>query len=264
MGFGSGQIDSYIYVERARKVVFTPQDQELVAFWFVRLVKGITPNMYSGVIVNELSIALARDTALEATCTCLGKRVWNNRNLRGEEWSETDSSVGRKVDLDASIGFANPDIFTGWQCEVNIGGTRAALIDATMSINQNLENSGVITGDRYEETEPFRGTDRETMVDGTIVYAPENNLSEIYLRNETLEDVKLKLRNKPRGGFYHLTQFDFGTTQLNTNPDPASPRDGRISQVFNLKCFTEGIGGGPKDYAITCFFSDYTPVRDFS
>jgi len=242
----------------------------LVAFWFVRLVTGITPRMFSGVIGNSFEVALGRDTALEWNVTCLGKRSWPSRNLRGEEWDSGSGTItnanrrGRKVPIDSSIGFADPNIFTGWQCELDIGGTRMALIDSTLSINQNLENSGVITGDRYEEAQPFRSTDREVMVDGTVVYAPENNLSQVYLDNATLEDVQLNLRNRPRGGFYWLTRFVFPTTQINTNPDPASPRDGRISQTFNLKCFTEGIGGGPEDYRIETYVPDYNAVRDFS
>ena len=253
--------------DTSRKVTYTPQDEELVAFWFVRLVTGITPRLFSGVIGNSFEASLGRDAAIEWNVSCLGKRTWPNRNIRGEEWGGadgTDNTKGRRVKLDSSIGFANPTIFTGWQCELDIGGTRMALIDSTLSINQNLENSGVITGDRYEEAQPFRGTDREVMVDGTIVYSPENNLSQVYLDNTTLEDVNLNLRNRPRGGFYWLTRFNFPTTQINTNPDPASPRDGRISQAFNLKCFTEGVGGGPKDYSIETYVPDYTPVRDFS
>jgi len=269
-GWASAGTFSVKYTDTARKVTFTPQDQELVAFWFVRLVRGITPTMFSGVVGNNFSVTLGRDTPIEWTVECLGKRSWPNRNLRGEEWNAGSGDItnanrrGRRVVLDNSIGFADPEIFTGWQCELSIGGTRMSLIDATMSLNQNLENSGVITGDRYEESPPFRGTDRELMVDGTVVYAPENNLSQIYLNNETLNDVRLSLRNRPRGGFPWLTRFLFPTTQINTNPDPASPRDGRITQTFNLKCFTEGVGGGPKDYSIETFVTNYKAVREFA
>ena len=269
-GWATGTTFSIKFLDKSRKVVYTPQDEELVAFWFTRLVRGVTPTMFSGIIGSEFSAALGRDTPLEWTVGCLGKRQWPNTNIRGEEWNSGDGTItennrrGRKVLLDKSIGFAPPEIFTGWQCEVDMGGTRLAIIDGTLNINQNLENSGVITGDRYEESPPFRSTDRETMLDGTVVYAPENNLSQVYLDNATIENVFLNLRNRPRGSFYWLHRFIFDSTQINTNPDPASPRDGRISQAFNLKCFTEGIGGGPKDYRIETFVSEYTPVRDFS
>ena len=251
--------------DTSKKVTYTPQDDELVAFWFIRLVRGITPTLFSGVIGNSFEVALGRDTALEWNVTCLGKRSWPNTNIRGVAATNPAAgpASGGRVPIDDSIGFADPSIFTGWQCELDIGGTRMALIDSTLSINQNLENSGVITGDRYEETRPFRGTDREVMLDGTVVYSPENNLSQVYLDNTTLEDVQLNLRNRPRGGFYWLTRFVFPTTQINTNPDPASPRDGRISQTFNLKCFTEGIGGGPKDYRIETFVPHHADVRNF-
>ena len=265
-GWESSQTLAIAYTDTSHRVVYEPQDAELVAFWFVRLVRGITPTLFSGVIGNSFELALGRDTALEWNVTCLGKRSWPNRNLRGIEATDPGSGpgTGGRVPLADSIGFADPNIFTGWQCELDIGGTRMALIDSTLSINQNLENSGVITGDRYEESQPFRGTDRDVMVDGTVVYSPENNLSQVFLDNVTLEDVQLNLRNRPRGGFYWLTRFVFPTTQINTNPDPASPRDGRISQTFNLKCFTEGVGGGPKDYRIETYVPDYSQVRDFS
>lgn len=256
-GFSSGTVSISIQ-DRASRVTFQPQDEVLAIFWLIELTKGITPNMYDGVIVNQLTASIARDTAMEFAATILGRKGAERRNLKGET-----GKAARRSDI-SLLEHASTTVFTGWQCEVSVNGWISPLLGATLTINQQLANADVITGDRHQESPPIPGPDRDCMVEGNIVYAPENNMSQWYLDNEVLPDVNVIFRNNTKGSFDCVTKIEYNECYISQNPDPASPREGRVEQAFSVMSFVDEIGGPPTDYRIVCDFPDYEPVRDFS
>lgn len=244
--------------DRASRVTFQPQDQVLAIFWLIELTKGITPNTYNGVLVNQLTASIARDTAMEFALTVLGRKGAERRNLKGET-----GPLARRSDATA-LENASTTVFAGWQCQVSVNGWISPLLGATLTINQNLSNADVITGDRHQESPPIPGPNRDCMVEGNIVYAPENNMSQWYLDNEVLPDVKVEYINSTKGSFLCKTTIEYDECYLSQNPDPASPREGRVEQPFSIMSFVDEIGGPPKDYRIVCDFPDYAPVRDMT
>ena len=145
---------------------------------------------------------------------------------------------------------------------MDIGGHKAALIGATFTVDQKLENSDIISGVRYQESLPVRNALREVRVEGAIQYSPQNNLSELFINNTTVQDVEIILRNQPTGGFPAETRWTFPTCQIRTSPDTATAGLSRISQDLILQAFA-GNFGADDDYSIVANYSEYDAVRAF-
>ena len=254
--------------DNAKQVTFTPQDDELVAFWDIEWTKGTIPNLYRRIIANEVSISVTRTEAIIFALTCLGKDALTYTNFVGNKWTPDSTSSNYPTKSDASeLDFASDETFTGWQAalELELGGTviEFPLLDSTLTINQNMVNSDVISGSRFQSSPPVRNGNRDTALTGTVVFTPENNLSNAFRNNLTWNNVKLVLRNAPLAGFPWQTEIIFRKAQLRVSPDPASPRNERINQTFELMAFTEEISGA-LEYQIIANYADYVRPRVYS
>ena len=252
--------------DNAKQVTFTPQDDELVAFWDIEWTKGTVPNLYRRIIANEVSISVTRTEAIIFALTCLGKDALTYTNFVGNKWTPDSTSSDYPKKSDASeLSFASDETYTGWQAALELGGDviEFPLLDSTLTINQNMVNSDVISGSRFQSSPPVRNGNRDTALTGTVVFTPENNLSNAFRNNLTWNDVKLVLRNAPLAGFPWQTEIVFRKAQLRVSPDPASPRNERINQTFELMAFTEEISGA-LEYQIIANYADYVRPRVYS
>ena len=265
--WGTGTNEDFITVtcqDNAKQVKFIPQDDELVAFWDVEYTKGTIPNLYRRVIANEISISVSRTEAIIFALTLLGKDALTYTNFVGNKWNPdiTEGNYPKKTSA-TNLESASDQTYTGWQVELNVGGIDFPLLDSTLTINQNLVNSDVISGSRFQSSPPVRNGNRDTSLSGTVIFSPENNLSNAFRNNLTWEDVSLILRNAPLAGFPWQTEIKFNKAQLRVSPDPASPRNERINQTFELMAFTEDISGD-LEYEIIANYADYVQPRVYS
>lgn len=252
--WGTVRLITVSATDTGKRVTFTPQDDALVAFWDLEFTKGTIPQLYRRIIGNEISVSISRTEAIIFALTCLGKDGRTYENFKGDTGETAKKSSAK------NLGSASPETYTGWQAELSVDGVRFPLLDSTLNINQNLVNSDVISGGRYQESPPVRNGNRDTNVTGTVVFSPENNLSSAFKNNLTWENVKIILRNQPLAGFPWQTVFNFPKAQLRVSPDPASPRNERINQTFELMSFTDDIGG-VLEYNIVADYANYERPR---
>ena len=254
---GSDSEVAFTVEDTSKRVVFTPQDSKLAAYWDIEWTKGTVANLYRRVVANQIDISITRTEAILFALTCLGKDARTYQNFYGSTGADATKSSA------AALGTASSETYTGWQCELNVNGIRFPLLDSTLTINQNLINSDVISGGRYQESPPVRDGNRECSLTGTVVFSPENDLSQAFTNNLNWRNIQVILRNQPLAGFPWQTVFRFPQGQLRTSPDPASPRNERITQSFELMMFTEDIGGD-LEYSIEADYANYIKPRVYS
>ena len=254
---GSVTIES---VDNWSEITFTQQDSILLPGWTLEVRKGTIPFTYVGVSPNEASIALSRDTALQIDMTVIafdslpytdmgGKKV----NIDTGEGSQGIDIVDNQARGDLDFVDASETLFTGWQAYLDIvePGTaspiRVPLTDATFSINHQLDQAQLIVGDRRPGP-AFRGTLRDVMLDGTILFTRERDWVRLFRNNVDFKNPIVVLRNAAAGGFPYELHIELGLGQLMSSPDPQVSDLGLITQAFNMK-FRETESGESDDFS---------------
>lgn len=242
--------------DTAAKVTFTPQDERLIAYWTAELTKGLIPNLYYGLILNEMSLDIAREGLLAASCTLLGRRAKLYENLAGDT-----GPTARATDSSA-LSVITSDPFAGWQCKMTAEGTdiEVAMQDSTLTINQDLAYTNVL-GSRYQVSPPVRGDKRLVELSANVVYAPENNFSTYFEDNVTLPNVKLTWQQEGVGVFPYKLVLNIPEAQLTSDPDPEVSDPGAISQTVAIKAVKFGNNA---EYWFEADYSSYDQVRIYS
>ena len=216
--------------DSSAEVLFSPQDDELVVFWTVELTKGIVPNVFYGLCMQELTMSISRDALVSFECDFLGRTANLYTNLAGD----TGSTARRSSS--AALQKASPDIFAGWQAQFTgeNDNVSIALQDATLSINQNLEYTNVL-GDQFQPTPPARGDKRLVQTEATVVFSPENDFSDYFQNNRVIPNVKLTFEQKGRGAYPYKFELEMEQCQLTADPDPSVSDRGAIPQTVTMK-----------------------------
>ena len=255
-GWTSGDI-SITGFDESRTVTFNCQDDKLIRFLILEAAKGIVLNTYSGVISTGLSFTFNRGSAIVYDVGFTGRRAQLYRDLQGRIGGAAAKTSA------ANVGLATTEVFTGWQCELTLNGTPAAITEATFGMAQNLEPTGAISRRRWEEVKPFRQT-RNVTADMTVIYAPENDYARIFRNNFTMANCRITLLHRPFGGFPWKTSFILPQAQVANNPD-AEAGEGLLTQNVRVKSFTSDIGlATPDDIRIECDYSKYRQLREFT
>ena len=240
------------------------QNQDLLPGWTIEVRKGSIPFTYVGVLPNEISIALARDTALQMDMTVIAFDSLPYTDIEGNEVNVQTGKGSRGIDISSGTPYgggtfddASETIFTGWQAYLDLiepgTGTpvRVPLTDATFTINHQLEQAQLIVGDRRPGP-PFRSALREVMLDGTMLFTRERDWVALFRNNVDFKNPVMVLRNAPAGGFPYELRVEFGVGQLMTSPDPQVGDIGLITQAFNMK-FRESASGKSDDFKFTIY-----------
>lgn len=247
--------------DKAKVVTFVPNDSALVRFWLMEIVKGVVPNIYSGVIPTGMSFEISRDSAIIFNTSFTGRRDRQYRDLNNRE----DTNAVKTAINGASneLAVASTEIMTGWQCEIVLNGQRAAFTDGTFNYQPNLTPTGAVSGKRWEEVKPVRAT-RNVNAELTAIYAPENNFAKVFKNNITIRNIEINLVHSPFGGFPWRVSFIIPQGHITSLPDVETPQ-GLITQALNIKSFGSGIGlSAPDDMVIKADYSFYNPVRAFT
>ena len=247
---GTAEIDGN---DTASQVTFTPQDNELVAYWTAELAKGNIPNTYYSLILQSASMSIAdRSSVVQFECSFLGRQANVYQSLAG---------TATRTTLPDTLEFASPDVFPSWRTDIRVGDLTIAATSATLNVNQNLEYTNVLGG-RYQESPPLRGDKRSLTVETNVLYDAMNNLSDNFEGNTTLNNVNIVMLNDSLGGFPHRFSFEMEAAQLTVDPDPGIAGFGAIGQTVTF----QGISTrrGTPDFRIVADYSDYQSLPDFT
>ena len=254
--------------DRAARVIFTPHDDELRVFWTAEVTKGITPNVYDGLCMQNATISLTRDALVAFECTFLGRNARLYTNLSGATRADdqTAGATNRATKSTRGSGLeeASPDVFAGWQTRLTAENTdlQIALQDGTFTLNQELAYTNTL-GDRFQGTQPARDTKRLVQTEGTVVYAPENNYSTYFESNQPIPNVNLSWSQGGYGAFPYKLTIEKPEAQLTADPDPSVADPGAISQTVTMKA-TKSERFPNYEYRIIAEYSEYAPLDDLS
>lgn len=243
--------------DRSALVIYRPQDKELVRYWTAEVTKGIVPNLYYGLIMQEATVSITRDAQTNFDCTFLGRRAKLYQNLDG------DTGPTARATAAPMLRKASPEVFGGSQANLTAGNTdiEIAAQEITLTFNQNLGYTNAL-GDRFQPTPPGRDSKRLVEVEATILYSPENDYSEYFTSNRVIPNLKMNFKNVGYGTYPYEFTLEIPEAQVTADPDPSVDDQGVIAQTLTLKA-VKGPGSGT-EYRFVTRNSSYIPVRDFS
>ena len=255
LGFMAGDI-TVTTRDTAEVVTFEAQDNRLRRFWITEVAKGIVINVYTGVIITGMNFNFNRTSPVIFDTQFTGRRGFLYRDLNGREGNNAIKTAA------TGLRVGTTEVFTGWQCELTLNGVPAAITDATFTLAQNLQPTGVISRQRHEEVRPVRAT-RNVTIDCTVVYSPQNDFARLFRNNVTMNS-NVNIFHSPFAGFPWRTSFQMPQAQIMSNPDAETP-EGLLTQNIRIKSFVSGIGlGSPDDVRIVSDYSGYVPVREYA
>ena len=255
----SGRTYTVTAQDKSAQVIFTPQDDELVAFWTAEVVKGITPNVYNGLVMQSATIDITRDALVAFDCTFLGRRPYPYRNLAGVTTPPADLSTWR---TDSSgLEEASADVFAGWQGSLTAeNDIRIAMEELTLTFNQELAYTNVL-GSQFQNAPPGRDAKRLVSLEATVVYAPQNNYSTYFEGNQPLNNVRLEFNQVGLGSYPYQLALEIEDCQFTADPDPAVADTGTITQTLAMKAVR---GRRRTEYLWRTRYSEYDRVRIYT
>ena len=265
-GFGVGtagatRIVTIDQTDESKVVTFEANDSALVRFWLMEIVKGITPNLYTGVIPTGMSFEISRNAAIILNTTFTGRRdrLYKDLNFRDDDAAVKTAINGAGNELAA----ASTEIYTGWQCEVVLNGVPAPFTTGTFNYNPNLTPTEAVSQKRWEEVKPVRAT-RNVNADLTAIFSRQNNFAKIFKNNVTIRNIEVNVVHSPAFGFPWRISFQIPQGQVVSLPEVETPQ-GLVTQALNIKSFGSGIGlAVPDDMKIIADYSFYNPVRAYT
>lgn len=244
--------------DTAEVVKFNGQDNKLTRFWVIEIAKGIFLNLYTGVITTGMSFDFDRGSPIVYDVGFTGRSAFLNEDINGRKGAAAKKLGPATAANSPRLQIATTEVLTGWQCELRLNGVPAAITAATFNMQQNLTPTGAISGERPEAVKPVRSV-RNSTIDMTVIYAPENDFARLFRNNITMR-AELIIKHAPYGGFPWRKAFIFPQAQVNANVD-AEAGEGLMTQDIGIKAFTSGIGlATPDDVEIICDYSKYHPV----
>ena len=136
-----------------------------------------------------------------------------------------------------------------------MGGVRAPIVNASVSINNNFTYTDVIGGKPEQEIRPYRDGKRGTMCEGEIVFSGQNPIALDFSDNASYEDVVVKAENTDDGTFPFEFRVEFDEAQLSASGDPTSNETGMTTQPFNMRAYSTD-SNEPTDYRFVVVAND--------
>ena len=256
-GFASGEA-TVTAQDQTVEAFYYPDDSRLRRFWDVEYSKGGIPNRYRGVIMPNIDVGIARDAALTANSTVMGRLAEKRTNIAGDTGPTAQPSDASK------LGNASTKILTGWQTEIVIDEIALAMIGGSFSLNNNLSNSDIIALLRHQISAPFQNDKRMVMIDVEVPYDKDNDFSEIFQNNRTVNNVIMRMVSDAAASAREVTEFVIPTGKVMEEPDPADTGFTRITQSIMIEGNSPKIGKTPSDYYIRTVTSKFNQPKIFT
>ena len=269
-GWSDGNVDITAR-DSAVAVTARPNDRLFRRFWTIEYSKGGKPNVYYGLIVNEMSYSIARDGTRVDALSFMGRRGEPNTNLSGTTVT-IDPTTGRPsypqpTDISGQ-SFADSKVFVGWECRVYVDGTEIGnilpLTTGSFTFTQGMEDANIVSGDRFNTGKPIRNSKRMLVGSFTLRDALQQRFFYLYRNNVPLRNVKIRWSYNAEGEFPYIEDWDFPEMYITSAPDPATSGQSAVDNTLNVRSADESAGDEPLDFSITAHLPQYTAPRTYN
>ena len=233
-GFAGGAFDITAR-DKAVRVTIVAQDQEPAVYLQGELARGTTPAVIDDMLISQLILNLSPEEIVRYAIQTIYRLELDQQNLAGEKGGTVE-----KTDASA-LEFPSEDFFIGFQGVLIIDGVTVPAKTVTLTVNQQWQNVGGLSGEQTDEAQPIAIT-RLTSLTGDFLYSKTNNINRDYIRNKKFKNLELRLRNKLDGAFPAQIRVLMAKGELAANPVPTFSDPGEITQGFEINCLPTRIG----------------------
>lgn len=214
-------------VDNERKeVVFKPGRSPLFAT--LELNRGAAaPIVFDRIIATGFSVAVSGNGAVQLTVDYAG-RTTRKKTLEGSARED----VGLHG-LPVAFREVNDSVFFAYGTVVTFGGVVLPIRDMTLTIDNNYDVQGYLTGEREYAT-PEQNARVSAVLSGTVKYAYDESYSDTFIQNRFVEDFSLKCLRAPSGKPKDEMEFRFGRGKLSADPDRVSVTQGVVEQTIEV------------------------------
>ena len=254
-GWAGGDFDITAQ-DKAVRITIEAQDQEPVCFLHGEVARGLIPAVIDDMLISQLTLNLSPEEIARLAIQTIYRLELEQQNLSGEK-----GSAARKTDASA-LEYPSEDFFIGFQGVLIIDGVKTPAKSVTLTVNQNWQHVGGLSGEQTDEGLPLAIT-RITSLTGDFVYATQNNLNSDFINNRKFNNLELRLQNKLEGAFPAVIRILMAKGQLNANPVPTYADSGEITQSFAIDCLPSRIGTAD-DIKWILEIPEYEPLRAYA
>lgn len=214
-------------VDNERKeVVFKPGGSPLFAT--LELNRGAdAPIVFDRIIATGFSVAVSGNGAVQLTVDYAG-RTTRKRTIEGAERA-ADGLHG----LPIAFREVNDSVFLAYGTIVKFDGEVLPIRDMTLTVEQNYDVQGYLTGEREYAT-PEQNERVSAVLSGTVKYAYDESYSDTFIQNRFIENFSLKCLRAPSGKPKDEMEFRFGRCKLSADPDRVSISQGVVEQNIEI------------------------------
>lgn len=214
-------------VDNERKeVVFKPGRSPLFAT--LELNRGAAaPIVFDRIIATGFSVAVSGNGAVQLTVDYAG-RTTRKKTLEGAARDD----VGLHG-LPVAFKEVNYSVFMAYGTVVTFDGVVLPIRDMTLTIDNNYDVQGYLTGEREYAT-PEQDERVTAVLSGTVKYAYDESYSDTFIQNRFVEDFSLKCLRAPSGKPKDEMEFRFGRGKLSADPDRVSVTQGVVEQNIEV------------------------------
>lgn len=214
-------------VDNERKeVVFKPGGSPLFAT--LELNRGAdAPIVFDRIIATGFSVSVSGNGAVQLTVDYAG-RTTRKKTLEGSERDD----VGLHG-LPIAFKEVNDSVFLAYGTVVTFGGVVLPIRDMTLTVEQNYDVLGYLTGERPYAT-PEQESQVTAVLTGTVKYSYDETYSDTFIQNRFLENFLLKFLRTPSGKPKDELEFRFGRGKLSADPDRVSVTQGVVEQSIEI------------------------------
>lgn len=202
------------------------------------IVKGDTPNVYTGLLVNSATLTFAEN--IDIALSFIGYRGFLRQNIKGEKGADATPTI-HEYEADGHFETLNENTFKGWGCAVRVYNNGdepneniIPVTDVTLTVNHSLENPPRYWGQRFPR-KPTRTAKREIMLDCTTDYTDEDDYGQYFFENRIYDNAELLILYAAHGEAAYQTLIKLGRAQFTTYTDPEVSEQGPLLQALNIK-----------------------------
>ena len=231
-GFSAGNL--VVTVEdKATKITFNPDDTAIRDYLDLELdLGGTVPFGFFSGVVNGVAFQFSRDEVVQYTLSCLFGKTNIRQNLNG----------GASVSvIPATVKKAEPEVFVGTQCEVELDGTVIPLDTAGLQLSQSY-TPGPYIGRTIWPKKPRRSGYRTLGLNLTFPATEQNNWFEFFQAHADFENLIVRASSGAEGTngqFGGKIEWHFDNLTLSESPSISTAGVDVAGQTAALMPFSE-------------------------
>ena len=210
-----------------KEIVFKPGRSPLFAT--LELNRGAAaPIVFDRIIATGFSVAVSGSNGSVRLTVDYAGRTTRKKTLEGA----VRADVGLHG-LPVAFREVNDSVFHAYGTVVTFDGVVLPIRDMTLTIDNNYDVQGYLTGEREYAT-PEQNERVSAVLSGTVKYAYDESYSDTFIQNRFVEDFSLKCLRAPSGKPKDEMEFRFGRGKLSADPDRVSVTQGVVEQTIEI------------------------------